>query len=115
MAELREAGASLTRETLPADMRIESKTELAIASDVARRLGISKQRVAILLGGAGFPEPIGTLGRSQVWRWSSVEYPRSPTHSRRTLILTTAAIGLTGIIVYASARKTRRRCDGVRH
>jgi hypothetical protein len=41
-------------------------------------------------------------------------YPRSPTHSRRTLILTTAAIGLAGLIVYASARKTRLRCDGGR-
>jgi predicted DNA-binding transcriptional regulator AlpA len=55
------------------DVRVDSKTELVIAADIARRLGISKQRVAILVGSAGFPEPIGMLGRSQVWRWSSVE------------------------------------------
>lgn len=54
-------------------VRLDAKTELVIAADIARRLGISKQRVGVLAAGPGFPEPVGVLGRSQVWRWSSVE------------------------------------------
>jgi predicted DNA-binding transcriptional regulator AlpA len=38
-----------------------------------RMLGISAQRVNVLASGPGFPKPIGKLGRSSVWRWSSVE------------------------------------------
>lgn len=48
-------------------------TELVIAADIARRLGTSKPRVGVLASGSGSPEPVGVLGRSQVWRWSSVE------------------------------------------
>jgi predicted DNA-binding transcriptional regulator AlpA len=54
-------------------VRLDGKTELVIAADIARRLGISKQRVGVLAAAQGFPEPIGMLGRSQVWGWSSVE------------------------------------------
>ena len=53
--------------------RIDPRTELVIAADIARRLGISPQRVNVLAGGPGFPKPLGKLGRSSVWRWSSVE------------------------------------------
>ena len=54
-------------------MRIDSRTELVIATDIAKRLGISPQRVYVLAAGPGFPKPLGMLGRSAVWRWSSVE------------------------------------------
>ncbi len=54
-------------------MKIDSRTELVIAADIARRLGISAQRVNVLAVGPGFPKPLGKLGRSSVWRWSSVE------------------------------------------
>lgn len=54
-------------------MRVDSRTELVIAVDIARRLGISPQRVYVLSTGPGFPKPVGVLGRSAVWRWSSVE------------------------------------------
>ena len=54
-------------------VRIDSRTELVIAVDIAKRLGISAQRVYVLASGPGFPKPVGTLGRSAVWRWSSVE------------------------------------------
>jgi predicted DNA-binding transcriptional regulator AlpA len=54
-------------------VRVDSQTELVIAVDVAKRLGISPQRVHVLVGGPGFPKPVGKLGRSAVWRWSSVE------------------------------------------
>jgi predicted DNA-binding transcriptional regulator AlpA len=54
-------------------MRLDPRTELVIATDIAKRLGISSQRVYVLAAGLGFPKPLGTLGRSAVWRWSSVE------------------------------------------
>ncbi|MEZ5098692.1 MAG: DNA-binding protein [Thermoleophilia bacterium] len=54
-------------------MRIDPQTELVISVDIARRLGISRQRVQVLMTSPGFPRPLGRLGRSHVWRWSSVE------------------------------------------
>jgi predicted DNA-binding transcriptional regulator AlpA len=54
-------------------MRVDARTELVIAADIATRLGISPQRVNVLAMGPGFPQPLGKLGRSAVWRWSSVE------------------------------------------
>jgi predicted DNA-binding transcriptional regulator AlpA len=54
-------------------MHVDSRTELVIAVDVAKRLGMSPQRVNVLASGPGFPQPLGKLGRSAVWRWSSVE------------------------------------------
>jgi predicted DNA-binding transcriptional regulator AlpA len=54
-------------------VRIDRRTELVIAVDVADRLGISPQRVNVLATGPGFPKPLGKLGRSSVWRWSSIE------------------------------------------
>lgn len=54
-------------------VRLDSRTELVIATDIAKRLGMSAQRVYVLASGPGFPKPIGMLGRSSVWRWSSIE------------------------------------------
>jgi predicted DNA-binding transcriptional regulator AlpA len=54
-------------------MQIDSRTELVIAVDVAKRLGLSPQRVNVLATSPGFPKPLGKLGRSSVWRWSGVE------------------------------------------
>jgi prophage regulatory protein len=54
-------------------VRIDSRTELVVAADIAERLGISRARVSVLAGRAGFPRPVGRLGRSDVWRWTSVE------------------------------------------
>jgi predicted DNA-binding transcriptional regulator AlpA len=54
-------------------VRLDPRTELVIAVDIAKRLGISPQRVYVLATGSAFPKPLGTLGRSAVWRWSSVE------------------------------------------
>jgi len=54
-------------------VRVDSRTELVIATDIARQLGISPQRVYVLASGPGFPQPLGMLGRSAVWRWSTVE------------------------------------------
>jgi hypothetical protein len=54
-------------------VRVDGRTDLVIAVDIAKRLGISPQRVNVLASGPGFPKPLGRLGRSAVWRWSSVE------------------------------------------
>jgi predicted DNA-binding transcriptional regulator AlpA len=54
-------------------VRLDEGIELVIAADVARRLGISRQRVGVLAKQESFPSPVGMLGRSEVWRWSAVE------------------------------------------
>jgi predicted DNA-binding transcriptional regulator AlpA len=54
-------------------VKVDERTELVIAVDIARRLGVSPQRVYVLASGPGFPRPMGILGRSAVWRWSNVE------------------------------------------
>jgi predicted DNA-binding transcriptional regulator AlpA len=54
-------------------MRVDSRLELVIAADIAKRLRVSPQRVNVLAGGSDFPKPVGKLGRSAVWRWSSIE------------------------------------------
>lgn len=54
-------------------MRLDARTELVIAVDIAKRLGISPQRVNVLAASPGFPQPIGKLGRSAVWRWATIE------------------------------------------
>ena len=54
-------------------MQLDSRTELVIATDIAKRLGMSPQRVYVLASSPGFPKPLGMLGRSAVWRWSSIE------------------------------------------
>ncbi len=54
-------------------VQVDSRTDLVIATDIAKRLAISPQRVYVLASGSGFPRPLGMLGRSAVWRWSSVE------------------------------------------
>jgi len=54
-------------------VRIDARTELVIAADIAERLHISRARVSVLANRSGFPRPVGRLGRSDVWRWASVE------------------------------------------
>ena len=56
-----------------AGVHVDSRTELVIAVDIANRLGLSPQRVNVLASGPGFPKPLGKLGRSSVWQWSTVE------------------------------------------
>ena len=54
-------------------MRLDARTELVTASDIARRLGLSRQRINQLQVQPGFPKPIGVLAKSNIWRWSAVE------------------------------------------
>jgi predicted DNA-binding transcriptional regulator AlpA len=52
---------------------IDARTELVIAADIAERLRISRARISVLVSRSDFPAPVGRLGRSDVWRWPSVE------------------------------------------
>jgi prophage regulatory protein len=54
-------------------VRVDAHTELVIAADIAELLGISRARVHILVNRSDFPRPVGRLGRSDVWSWTSVE------------------------------------------
>ncbi len=65
-------------------MRVDGRMELVIAVDIAKRLRLSPQRVNVLASGPGFPKPLGKLGRSSVWRWSSVEPDRHPADRMNT-------------------------------
>jgi predicted DNA-binding transcriptional regulator AlpA len=62
-----------TRVNVSGAVRIDSRTELVVAADVAERLGLSRARVSVLASRSDFPKPVGRLGRSDVWRWTSVE------------------------------------------
>jgi hypothetical protein len=57
--------------------------EYAGVTEVAKRLGVSKQRVSQLRGMEGFPEPVAELAAGPVWRVSHLqrfiqEWPRRP-------------------------------------
>jgi predicted DNA-binding transcriptional regulator AlpA len=54
-------------------MRLDSRTELVISADIAKRLGLTRQRIHVLANRSGFPPPLGKLGRSSVWHWASIE------------------------------------------
>jgi predicted DNA-binding transcriptional regulator AlpA len=54
-------------------VHVDADTELVIAADIAERLRVSRARVSVLATRTDFPRPIGRLGRSAVWRWTSVE------------------------------------------
>jgi prophage regulatory protein len=54
-------------------VQVDGRTELVIGADIAARLGISRARVSVLIHRPDFPHPVGRLGRSDVWRWSSIE------------------------------------------
>ncbi len=47
--------------------------DLVAASDIAGRLGISRQAVAQFVQPSnGFPSPVGTCASARVWRWAEV-------------------------------------------
>lgn len=41
--------------------------------EIARRLGVSRQRAGEIIDRAGFPEPYDVLGMGKVWRIDDVE------------------------------------------
>lgn len=47
--------------------------ELVTGGDIAKRLGVSRQRVHQLREKPDFPRPIGRIGNALVWRWADVE------------------------------------------
>jgi hypothetical protein len=47
--------------------------ELVTAADVGRRLGVTPQRAHQLTQQERFPNPIGRVANSDVWRWHDIE------------------------------------------
>lgn len=50
------------------DRRLENQTEIAGVTEVARMLGVTKQRVSSLSKRDDFPEPLAKLAAGPVWR-----------------------------------------------
>ena len=46
--------------------------DLVTRAHIARRLHIPRARVNAAVASEGFPEPLGRVGPSRVWRWSEV-------------------------------------------
>ena len=46
--------------------------DLVTRAHIARRLHLSRARVADAVGAEGFPAPVGRVGPSTVWRWADV-------------------------------------------
>lgn len=49
-----------------------SDTSLQLTLEVAKTLGVSRQRVLQLVGTEGFPEPIAVLSMGKVWSGEDV-------------------------------------------
>ena len=47
--------------------------ELVTSADIARRLGVSRQRVGQLRDAGALPEPLGRLGNYIVWRSEDID------------------------------------------
>jgi predicted DNA-binding transcriptional regulator AlpA len=43
------------------------------AAEIAKRLGVSRQRVFQITNGKGFPDPVTKLAMGNVWRGEDVE------------------------------------------
>ena len=56
--------------------------DLVTASEIGRRLGVSRQRIAQLAAREDFPDPIGQLGKYTVFRWRDVERWNARTERR---------------------------------
>jgi hypothetical protein len=46
--------------------------DLVTRGHIARRLHLSRARVESAVSSPGFPEPVGHLGASAIWRWTDV-------------------------------------------
>jgi prophage regulatory protein len=53
----------------PAPKELE---DLVTGGEIANRLGMSRARVHQLATRPDFPEPLGRVGQSKVWRWSDI-------------------------------------------
>lgn len=51
----------------------EDLQDLVTGGEIARRLGISRERVRQLAQRPDFPPPLGRLGSANVWGWKAVD------------------------------------------
>ncbi|MET8229451.1 hypothetical protein ABZS77_02055 [Micromonospora sp. NPDC005298] len=72
------AAARRITHALPGAEVLDADQELVSTSDIAHRLGVSREAVRLwaegLRGPGGFPRPLGTIGngKSKVWQWFAV-------------------------------------------
>ena len=50
----------------------DGASDLVTRSNIARRLHLSRDRVAAAVASPGFPAPLGILRQIPIWRWSDV-------------------------------------------
>jgi prophage regulatory protein len=54
-------------------VRQDEPQDLVTGAEIARRLGISRERVRQLAQRPDFPAPIGRLGQANIWGWTAVD------------------------------------------
>lgn len=59
---------------------IPEPQELVTGGEIARRLGVSRERVRQLTRRPDFPQPLGRLGAANVWTWEVVNEWRQADH-----------------------------------
>ena len=57
-----------------------SPQDLVTGAEIARRLGLSRERVRQLAERPDFPAPLGRLGQANVWGWDGVDEWRRSNH-----------------------------------
>ena len=55
------------------DRKSEEPQDLVTGGEIARRLGVSRERVRQLAQRPDFPAPIGRLGQANIWGWAAVD------------------------------------------
>lgn len=81
-------------------------TELVTAADIGRRLGVSGQRVHQLTQQKRFPEPVGRVATSAVWRWSDIERWSRQRAKERWIAEAVALVPRTGGLLQSMFRMT---------
>ena len=60
------------------------RQQLLTGAEVARRIGVSRQRVSQLAATSRFPKPLSNVGGYLVWRWGDIS-DWATLHGRRTM------------------------------
>jgi hypothetical protein len=80
--------------------------ELVTAADIGRRLGVTSQRAHQLVQQKRFPDPIGHVAGSDVWRWRDIERWDRQRVKERWIADAVALVPRTGGILQSLFRMT---------
>lgn len=80
--------------------------ELVTAADIGRRLGVSTQRAHQLAQQGRFPEPVGRVATSVVWRWRDIERWNFQRTNEKWIAEAIALVPRTGGILQSLFRMT---------